>query len=562
MTRYFLIFCLCTLHGQFHAVGQSKNPVSLTMEKLEALQTDTARVDFLLKIVHEQILRDPMLSLEYSAKAIVFARQSGSKLHLLDALGATSKSYFYAGYPGEAATYVEEFAEIAQSYGNDIHKARACNDLAALKSSVQNDRYDPEATRLFQKALDLFQKASAADSRLATDSAFQTNIIGIYANLSFQFKLKEDFNLAESYLLKALNLHKKTSLKTQLGIRTLANYMDLMRLQRREKDMFSLYARGMALLEELGYGAMSPLFDYPVAQWYESQQNISKAILFYEKVYASGKATKNHSYIKFSAQKLSKLYEQNQNSEIALKYDRIAEESAQKEKNTAVAIKLKEAELKAQFRAWEEEIVQKNKSYRKWIVRISFLALSLVLIGILKVLHLRSQNRITTLKNLEMELNAQNLVLEKELLKVELEAKNKLLTAEILRKIQKNDLIKETATQLLEQSRKVKPEVRNILRSSAENLKETLDENSWLEFDIRFKEVDQRCYDILSNSYPTLSLGEKRLCALLRLGMSSKEILAITGQSIRAVELMRSRIRKKLNINNTEISLTQFLAQL
>jgi DNA-binding CsgD family transcriptional regulator len=59
--------------------------------------------------------------------------------------------------------------------------------------------------------------------------------------------------------------------------------------------------------------------------------------------------------------------------------------------------------------------------------------------------------------------------------------------------------------------------------------------------------------------FPTLTLNERRLCAFLKLQMTTKEIASLTGQSIRAVELARTRLRKKLQLTNSEINLYDFI---
>jgi DNA-binding CsgD family transcriptional regulator len=55
-----------------------------------------------------------------------------------------------------------------------------------------------------------------------------------------------------------------------------------------------------------------------------------------------------------------------------------------------------------------------------------------------------------------------------------------------------------------------------------------------------------------------VSANEKKLCAFLRLNMSTKEISAITYQSINSITVARSRLRKKLDIESDE-SLISFL---
>ncbi len=62
--------------------------------------------------------------------------------------------------------------------------------------------------------------------------------------------------------------------------------------------------------------------------------------------------------------------------------------------------------------------------------------------------------------------------------------------------------------------------------------------------------------------FPNLSPSEQRLCAFLRLNMSSKEISELTGQSLNALETARYRLRKKLGISNSQVNLITFLSRI
>jgi len=53
-----------------------------------------------------------------------------------------------------------------------------------------------------------------------------------------------------------------------------------------------------------------------------------------------------------------------------------------------------------------------------------------------------------------------------------------------------------------------------------------------------------------------------KLCAFLRLNMSSKDIAELTGQRITTLETARYRLRQKLGIVNSEVSLVTFLSSL
>ena len=58
--------------------------------------------------------------------------------------------------------------------------------------------------------------------------------------------------------------------------------------------------------------------------------------------------------------------------------------------------------------------------------------------------------------------------------------------------------------------------------------------------------------DRLSRKYPDMTKSEKRLCVMLYINMSSKEIAAISNITLRSVETMRYRLRKKFNLSRDE----------
>ena len=68
-------------------------------------------------------------------------------------------------------------------------------------------------------------------------------------------------------------------------------------------------------------------------------------------------------------------------------------------------------------------------------------------------------------------------------------------------------------------------------------------------------------YEQLNFKYPKLSRGDQKLCALVKLNLSSKEMAKLLGISIESVHTNRYRLRKKLGLTR-EVSLTEFVAKL
>jgi DNA-binding CsgD family transcriptional regulator len=90
------------------------------------------------------------------------------------------------------------------------------------------------------------------------------------------------------------------------------------------------------------------------------------------------------------------------------------------------------------------------------------------------------------------------------------------------------------------------------------------DENNdedWEHFAIHFDQVHSNFLANLKGRYPTLTSTDQKLCAYLRMNLSSKEIAQLMNISLRGVEISRYRLRKKLQVP-TEVNLYDYFIQL
>ena len=128
--------------------------------------------------------------------------------------------------------------------------------------------------------------------------------------------------------------------------------------------------------------------------------------------------------------------------------------------------------------------------------------------------------------------------------------------------IRKNELINNVAERLLGLQQNFQQESQKIIHDIVLDLQKEADNDSWKEFELRLNQVHSEFYKNLRKQCPELSPAEEKLGAFLRLNMSSKEIAAITQQSIKSVEVARARLRKKLNLTNTNSNLVTYLSNL
>jgi ligand-binding sensor domain-containing protein/DNA-binding CsgD family transcriptional regulator len=85
-------------------------------------------------------------------------------------------------------------------------------------------------------------------------------------------------------------------------------------------------------------------------------------------------------------------------------------------------------------------------------------------------------------------------------------------------------------------------------------------DSDWDHFSIHFDQVHSNFLAKLKNKFPDLSPNDLKLCAYLKMNLSSKEIAQLLSITIRAVEVSRYRLRKKLNLTSN-VNLFDYILQ-
>jgi len=95
--------------------------------------------------------------------------------------------------------------------------------------------------------------------------------------------------------------------------------------------------------------------------------------------------------------------------------------------------------------------------------------------------------------------------------------------------------------------------VRSRLKSLSHRIEVNLNDEQFLQlFDINFERVHHTFFEALKHQFPELSAKELRLCAFIRMNLSTKEIASILNISIRGAETARYRLKKRLNTDAEE----------
>ncbi|MEO7082150.1 MAG: hypothetical protein ABIY71_11505, partial [Flavobacteriales bacterium] len=224
--------------------------------------------------------------------------------------------------------------------------------------------------------------------------------------------------------------------------------------------------------------------------------------------------------------------------------------------------------MEDQFRRDKEKKVFELEGKRKDAVnarqRILNIALGVAMFFVLltafllfKVMRTRVRN--SALEQKTLRLQGEKLEAEKVILEESLDFKERELTANALFLLKKNELIAHIVERLLKAKATFRQENQKIVQDIVHDLQASRDEHNWEEFEVHFTRVHTSFYQTLQERFPILTPNERKLCAFLRLNMTTKDISAITHQSLNSITVARSRLRKKLQIDGEDVHLIDFL---
>ena len=195
-------------------------------------------------------------------------------------------------------------------------------------------------------------------------------------------------------------------------------------------------------------------------------------------------------------------------------------------------------------------------------IYVLILVLLLAIVHWLNQQHYRKQ-RAELLKKKERELEIKGLENQKQLmqfknqnLQQDIENKNRELGMSTMNLINKNELLNEIKKELVKAKRI--EDLKSVIKLINNNLNTTDD---WKLFEEAFNNADKDFLKKIKSIHPSLTSNDLRLCAYLRLNLSSKEIAPLLNISPKSVEVKRYRLRKKMNLEH-DVNLTNYILQL
>jgi len=119
-------------------------------------------------------------------------------------------------------------------------------------------------------------------------------------------------------------------------------------------------------------------------------------------------------------------------------------------------------------------------------------------------------------------------------------------------------LIKKDINRLVRNDKAItKLEISKVLKTIDENIKF---DNDWYRIKAHFDKIHPGFFDRLRKNFPQLTPNDHKLCALLRMNLSTKEISHILKITAPSTEISRICLRKKLALPK-RVNLTQYICE-
>ena len=186
----------------------------------------------------------------------------------------------------------------------------------------------------------------------------------------------------------------------------------------------------------------------------------------------------------------------------------------------------------------------------------------LILGGMILIPRSRYKKKTKVLQDAAEKSEEEIVQLKNEKLEADIQFKNQQLASSTMHIVQKNEVIHKVKEEIEQMKKRIKDpnlnrEIKKLISVLSDD--ERLDDD-WEKFAYHFDQVHTDFLRRIKEEYPNLSPKDQKLCAYLRMNLSTKEIAPLMNISIRGVEISRYRLRKKLSLVS-DVNLNEFMME-
>lgn len=364
----------------------------------------------------------------------------------------------------------------------------------------------------------------------------------VYSNLAVLEMEGKNYDKA----LEMFHIYHKHSIRLKDTLGLVSTYQNLSNLfhQTKQLDSARYYARkGIVLAKKAKLTNELAYLYYNQGENYSKIQNDS-AHYYLEKGYDLANSIPLND-VKLSASRLlADLYESHNDYKKATEYLRVANSLSEESMSLQNKKKVELLEFENDQKIKQQQALVETQKRENILIFgfILILPISLIVFLMYRLQKTKANQRKT----------------ENELLVQKMEGKNKELTSNAIQMLQVSERIDATHKELNHLRSIADSPTKKMLNTIILDLKKGNQSFNKHEFEKLFIETDEEFYKKLLHGFPTLTKNEIRLCAFAKMNFSAKEISSVTQQSPNSILVGRSRLRKKLGLEENQ-SLTAFL---
>lgn len=456
--------------------------------------------------------------------------------------------YTKQGNTIKALDYFLRNVRIKEKIGNKKGIASSYNNIGYIYYSLNDTT---KALRYFNKTLSIY-----------TEIKNKKGIANTLYNIGSINVDKGELEKGLEYLQKALEIQEKINDKVGISLSLytigdvnylLGNNIALDYLQRSLK-----LSREINDKEGVAYSLVS------IGNIYLETGNTIEAKKYAQKSMFLSQKLGYPANIKNTSELLSKIYTHENNWKKGFEFYELYITMRDSINNQGIQKQAMQQEMKYQFDiqvAVEKKEREENKLLiQEKLKRQSLLIYSIIAIFIMAVfiaiLMINKQRAKIKRDKLITDIQLKNTELEKRKLNDELTYTNRELTSFGVSIVQKNKFIENLKKDIKDNTSTA--DCKSINKITSLITQHLSIDKDIEEFQNHVEQVNQGFYTKLNNLFPSLSNDDKRICALLRNSLSSKDIATLFNISARGVEQKRYRLRKKLGID-TNVNIVEFL---
>lgn len=548
---YFVIFYVGLFFFLPNTVLAADHKLDSLNRVLSMTKNDSKKAEIYNLLAAHTISSDYHQSLSYAQQSVKFATKSQDHSLLMSGYKNIAFVFFYTGIYDQALHYFELCADEALIIKNEFERLNCQLNQALIYSALGEYK---KAIPILIRGKQLLENTYQSAGKPIPTADF----ISIKLNLAYNYIAVNDYQKACLLLDSGIVTARLHTDQVPLLVKLLQLKAKSLLDENKVEDAISNLREAEAILKTLNDRSAIVMLKGLWAKAYNKMNDYENAIRVYRESYNEAIVMGSLSMKTEYANELYKIFNARKQADSAIKYFNLFTAYEKEANNSKTKEDLIRKELLQEFQNREiilaKEYASKKNNFLSLIAAFAFF---LVVSGVGLFLF-RKKYLNANLHKIKMELDAQRNELEKKGLQAQVSYQEKQMI-DYQNKISKNKIL-ESLVDDLEQfiAGETKENYPSSLLSSS--LNQARQGKVWEEFEIRFLKTNVGFYDRLLSIHSNLTPNERRLCAFLRLDLTTKEISVITGQSVRAVEIARTRLRKKLNLAQADKGLFDYLA--